>query len=418
MKRYVLILLLLTAGHLMAQDVPPAAPPDPAIALNNEGVALIEKGDFKGAIAKLRDALDVHRDDRHPSRVIVKKNLVAALLGQASQYMSRREFNRAERSIVEARRVGGATPPLIAYEGILAYRRGNLTQAMSLLQDALRADAGLAVAHEFLGMVQYKKEDLPRAIKSWEAAIRFDRSRGKHLLPLIAKARREHAIESRMQVLRSSHFVCKFGDEQSRSVANEILRILEDAYSTIGEELRVYPRELLTAVLYANQDFRGATSAQAWAAGIFDGKIRVPVRNFDKARESIRRTLFHEYTHFAVSRMCRRVPAWLNEGLAQRFEGLEAGGVQAFLSRTKEAGQLKKMQLLSASFATMKDTASVRLAYSQSLSFVAFLEDTYTRSRLIEVLRRMGKGLKADQALRRILGRNLAELEALWLDSL
>ncbi len=412
-----LVIFFLLTSFLLGQEEPESKP-DPSVTLNNAAVALLKKGDYDGAIKKLRRACDLRKIARQEVEPVFTKNLVTALLGKASKVMSVRDFAGADRLILEAKRTGPKNPLITAYEGVLAFRRGYMASATTFLNDALRANSKLGVAHEFLGMIHYKAERLPKAIKSWKAAIKVAPQRQKHLGPMIAKAERELKVESKMQTLRSTHFICKFSDAQNRSIANEILKMLEDAYSKVGSELRLYPNESLTAVLYVDREFRGATRAQGWAAGIFDGKIRVPIRNFERSRIPIRSTLIHEYTHFAVSKIARRVPAWLNEGLAQRMEGIDAEADSPFLRGAKERETLKKFQLLSASFATLKDRKTVRLAYSQSLSFVGFLEREYGMSRLVSVLRRMGKGMAANSALLRVMGRDLSALEKLWVAQL
>ncbi len=416
MRLFCVFMLLCTS--VLAQEPKPAPELDPSVVLNNEAVALLSKGKHEEAIVKLRSAISRRKMAKEKVEEVFKKNLVVALLGKASHSMAKKDLTTADRAILEAKRLDPENPHTTAYEGILAYRRGHFTSATSFLQDALRLDPKLAMAHEFIGMILYKRERIADAIKSWKKAILHDKKRKKHLDSMIAKAKRELAIEEKMQILRSTHFTCKFGDAQNRDVANEVLRMLEDAYAKIGADFRTYPQETLTAILYVDREFRGATRAQGWAAGIYDGKIRVPIRNFANSRNSIRKTLFHEYTHFVVSQICKRVPAWMNEGLAQRMEGLDPLAPSPLLRAAQEKKSLKSLQRLSASFATIRDAKTVRLAYAESLSFIGYLERHFGMSRVIDVLRRLGKGEKINRALSQVYGRDLQELEKLWLADL
>jgi tetratricopeptide (TPR) repeat protein len=419
----ILAILVVLASLLSAQEEPvnpPTSQPtiSPATKLNNEAVELLSKKKYVEAIAKLRKAVGLQELAKTPVDAVIKKNLITSLLGQASRQMANKDLNDADRSVLEAKRIDDKDATVIAYQGVIAFRRGYFSSAMSFLLDALRLDPKLGMAHEFNGMIQYKTEHIPEAITAWKLAIKHEPDRKKHLQPFIKKAEKELAIEKRMQTLRSTHFICKFGDTQNRSIANEVLKMLEEAYAKVGAEFREYPKDALTAVLYADREFQGATNAKGWAAGIYDGKIRVPIRNFTKSKIQISSTLIHEYTHFVVGKLATRVPAWLNEGLAQRMEGNDPKAKDGYLRNLKRQGSLKKLQVLTASFATMLDSRAVRLAYAQSLSFVGFLERTYGMSRIIEVLRHMGKGTNPDDSLRRSMGRSLAELEKLWLADL
>ena len=61
------------------------------------------------------------------------------------------------------------------------------------------------------------------------------------------------------------------------------------------------------------------TGAEEWVGGLYDGAIRVPVRNFTASEGEIRKKLFHEYTHVAVRSVTNRCPTWLNEGLGSLY---------------------------------------------------------------------------------------------------
>ena len=68
--------------------------------------------------------------------------------------------------------------------------------------------------------------------------------------------------------------------------------------------------------------------APVWAAAVFDGRIRVPIRGALAHPEELDRVLSHELAHaFVHSIAPRGVPVWLNEGIAMFFE--PGGGVRA-----------------------------------------------------------------------------------------
>ena len=99
------------------------------------------------------------------------------------------------------------------------------------------------------------------------------------------------------------------------------LEILDRAYFRIGQTLGTYPTDPIPVVLYTAEQFRDITRSPSWAAGAYDGTIRVPMRGALDKREELDRVLSHEFTHALIRTLAARgVPTWLNEGLATRME--------------------------------------------------------------------------------------------------
>ena len=345
-------------------------------------------------------------------------NLVRVLIGCAADLAEARRWSEAEARLLEARRIDGGEPQIYAWEGVIAYQQGLFNAALDRLEEALRRDPKLALAHEYIGMVHYKREHLELALRSFKTAIELDPTRKARLESFMSKLEKELEREGAMRVLRSTHFLCKFGDEQERQVAEEVLDYLEDAYTRVGRSLREYPQETLTVVLYADRDFQAATGAQGWAAGIFDGKIRVPIRNFRGVRRQIRAVLCHEYSHFVARQICADLPAWLNEGLAQLMEGRDPRDVAALLAGLAEKDKLVPLAGMVTTFAGESDATKVRVLYAESLSFVGWLARRAGEERLGDLLRALGQRRELDAAFRATYGEGLADLEKAWIGDL
>ena len=115
---------------------------------------------------------------------------------------------------------------------------------------------------------------------------------------------------------------------------------------------RRFPAEPITVVLYTQQQFRDVTRTPGWSGGLFDGRIRLPVRGGLADRREFERVLTHEYVHALVHSVAAGgVPAWLNEGLAA---ALETGGADR--ARTDIArGPVVPLRSLERSFASLPD---------------------------------------------------------------
>lgn len=113
-----------------------------------------------------------------------------------------------------------------------------------------------------------------------------------------------------------------FEGAADEEIARRTLDVLEDAYWRVGTALYTFPGDVITVVLYTEQQFRDTTRSPSWAAAAYDGRIRIPMRGaLQQAPGELERVLAHELTHAMIRAIAPRgVPTWLNEGLAVMFE--------------------------------------------------------------------------------------------------
>ena len=77
----------------------------------------------------------------------------------------------------------------------------------------------------------------------------------------------------------------------------------------------------IDVVLYSPEQFKTVTRLPAWAVGIYDGRIKVPLGGTSASADDLERVLEHELVHAIVAAIAGpTVPAWLNEGLATALE--------------------------------------------------------------------------------------------------
>src|SRR5262249_3163255 len=139
--------------------------------------------------------------------------------------------------------------------------------------------------------------------------------------------------------LESTHFRATFADDEDRSTVNVVLDAMEEAYDIVGAKFDYYPEGRAPVVLYTQQDFHTITRTPDWAGGVFDGRIKIPVRGLTRSDPNLPRTARHEYAHSVVGRLSAgRCPVWLNEGLAVWAEEAQDGERQAW-AENKVANQ-------------------------------------------------------------------------------
>lgn len=205
-----------------------------------------------------------------------------------------------------------------------------------------------------------------------------------------ASARRAADLHARMQLAVGHHFTVSFEGPEQEDLAARALESLDRAYWRIGEALNSYPATPVPVALYTTEQFRDITRGPAWAAGAFDGTIRVPMRGALDHPDELDRVLAHEFTHALVRTLAARgVPAWLNEGTAAAFERESTTWAA---QRVRQAGGPAPLEALTQSFGRFSD-AQAEVAYATSALAVRRLLDTRGGVAVSNLLRDLGSGV-------------------------
>ena len=116
--------------------------------------------------------------------------------------------------------------------------------------------------------------------------------------------------------------------------------------------------------------------------------------------ENLQRILYHEYAHVLIRGLARHhVPLWLNEGMAQWAAGENSHVLEQRLAQGEKIFPFARLEK---SFAGLSETEA-SLAYAQSLSLTNFLIERFGEVQIIELLNRLGTGLKFQVAAAEIL---------------
>ncbi len=215
-------------------------------------------------------------------------------------------------------------PSLHLGAGLAAYLQAQPTAARHALEQALTLAPTYTAASLLLGEILYRGSDLDGAIRVYEEAAARVPVREQfrpQLTTRLAEWRKEAAIHSGFFQSQGAHFTVLFEGPADEGLARRAVELLESAYWRIGTALATFPEQVITVVLYTQQQFRDITRSPDWAAAAYDGWIRVPMRGALASAGELERVLAHEFTHALVrSLSLRNVPVWLNEGLAVLFE--------------------------------------------------------------------------------------------------
>jgi tetratricopeptide (TPR) repeat protein len=330
---------------------------------------------------------------------------IADKMKEGNDALVARDFDRAARRFWDVIQAEPDAPgPRIGYAAA-EMAQGRDAMALPVILEGLVRDPGVADLHEILGDLRDREERVDEALSSWREAFRLDPS--DRVRERIMKAERELAAGRDFAFSAAAHFTLRYDGALDQDLVASVTDFLEDRFRDLTQAYRHAPSQPITVLLYPRQAFRDVTQAGAEVAGLYDGKIRVPLGGLRQLDPGAKRVLSHELTHAIVQSKTRgNCPRWLHEGLAQAAEPrAPRRGDASTLFRTVRADAP----------ATWPDAA---FSYAASLSFTRFLEGRRGTDVVVSLLDRLGDGETLDAALSALYGATYAELAAEWARSL
>jgi len=296
-------------------------------------------------------------------------------------------------------------PALLKGLGVAAVHAGRSDDAFAPLERAALAEYDPEV-RLLLAHLHDRRDDPAQAVVNLKAVLDREPT-NEAARRMLDKVEREWRAEAGFRREVTPRFVVKYRDTLDAEARREIVQHLEAAAARVGRTLAYTPHQRTTVVLYEHHEFRDVTRVHAWATGLFDGKIRLPVGRVRPAAHELERLAGHEYAHAAIHDLTRgRAPRWLHEGLAQVLEGAAADPIL----RAPAGLTLAGVEAL----ATDSDPLRARAGYDIALWIVRDLLDRGGIEPLRELLARLGAGETIAEAMPRVYGLRLTELESQW----
>ena len=202
-----------------------------------------------------------------------------------------------------------------------------------------------------------------------------------------------------------------FAEELMSTVKQALVRLEEYTGAILEKPVRLY--------VYANSnDLKDAmVFPQEWTGGVAftrHGIIAIGIEpdNLEWGKSAIA----HELTHLVIHQMTfnpyGELPTWLDEGLAMNAEGDLGEFFSKFLKLAADEDQLITVRSLSSPFSAFAEESA--LSYAQSYSIVKFLVDGYGSDKMFELLNVFAEGNGSDEALLKVYGFDMDELNTLW----
>ncbi|MBI3312510.1 MAG: tetratricopeptide repeat protein [Candidatus Omnitrophica bacterium] len=296
---------------------------------------------------------------------------------------------------------------------VIAYEERDLERAMQQAQQAVREDPAHVNAQALLGELHYLKQELAQARACWEKALKLAPGR-QDIRDRLEKLKKEQPVERDLDRSDTHPFVVRFASGQVPVDIGDLRRMLRDAHRKIGQSFGYFPNHTVTVLLYPEADFEKVKGLSHRVAGLYDGKIRLPLLSDRMTSRHLQTVLWHEYTHALVHDFSKgRCPIWLNEGIAQLQETrVNPVRLEAFRA-ARSAGKLPSWDSLWDQ--TEYNPATLELNYQTSYMIAQYLIKREGWSGLVRLLQRLGQGYPVRDALKAEYRMESPALEKEWL---
>jgi tetratricopeptide (TPR) repeat protein len=361
----ILALVALLAAAAFTTAAGAGGDSESANALNEKGLRLAQEGRLEDAVRAFEAALGAAPDDD-----VIKKNLGRCEANFGVELLGKGDAVAAELATRRARDLLPTDAVVRLNLAACLDERGYPARAAVEIKKALELGPEIALAHDRMGTIHYRDGRIDEAVAEWEKAVKLAPA-DKPLAERLANAKASIAAEARLTRQTSAHFEIRFDMEKHAVLASKVLQALEEAHDVVGAELQHFGQETLVVVLLPADEFQSLTGAHGWVAGLYDGRIRLPVKDAEQRETEVLARARHEYVHSVLATLGKRAPSWLHEGLAQVFEGRSVAQAR----RRIAAAPAIPFATLAESFASTRSAEKARLQYDTALAFVAWMRD-------------------------------------------
>jgi tetratricopeptide (TPR) repeat protein len=281
-------------------------------------------------------------------------------------------------------------------------------QAVKLKPDFYEAMAGAGLGYLRLGM---EKEGIDWLDKSWAGDQYNVRTFNTRTLF-------KQTIPKDYTFGASKSFRIRYHNDEKAVLARYLEPTMERAFADMARRYGFTPRTPVTLELYADRNDYGIRTVglpDIAALGVCFGQV---ITAMSPANGDINwgMILWHELGHvFAIQLSSSRVPRWFTEGLSE-YETLIARPDwrrenDADLYGAVANNTLASIANLNSEF-MQPDASAVVVAYYQSAVTIEYLVATYGFPKIVDALKRFGRGGETSDVLQAITGKTIAQLDA------
>lgn len=295
------------------------------------------------------------------------------------------------------------------------YSNDNHHKAQELTKKSIALDPKNVNAYILLGDINYMNQQMPGAKEAWGQAAALVPD-NQAIQSRLDKITREERTEAKMTTKYDVFFNIRVDSSIANVPGFDINRVLNTARAAVSRDFFYSQPGKIPVVVYTYDQYKNTLKdAPEWSDGAYDGKIRIILSATQKDFRKAKSNVIHEYTHAVIGDITNgNCPKWLNEGLA-KYEEFKHGVVPDLteLTQAYNSGALIEWKNIDSAF-TGSTIAQVLLAYQQSYSFVQYLVQKYSMTKLVSLLKILGTKPDFPAAVSMVYSKPLTTLQSEW----
>jgi len=262
------------------------------------------------------------------------------------------------------------------------------------------------IALELLGNIYSLKGEYDIAEEYFNRAIQESLA-PERIRKSLQKLKKEASMQDSMTQEKRSYFNLHFeGGEEDPELGEKIVGLMDSLSIKICDDFNTELRDSVEVILLSHKDYSNVTETRSWSGGLYDGKIRIPVKNLNGDLEKLKPVLAHELTHMVIhTKVGTSCPIWLNEGLACYQEGRSQYSI-SIARKYLSINSKFKLGNLPKSFLKLSK-GEAKNAYAISNSIVSFLIERYGMASMQDVLQALANGKTAKEAIENVYMLNI-----------
>ena len=386
------------------------------VTLSNYSVYLSSQNDFENAIDNIEQAYVISPSDE------VKKIYKTILNNYVVTLLNKQDWEAALANLHYLRSLetyqddlNDKIAQVYCRWGINLLDTNENDQAQDKFLRVLQYDNSHSDALFYLGYILYNLQDLRTAKYYWSILAKKDPDY-MQVDKLLSKLERELSVEEKFQYKNEDRFHLHYGENLDEDVINEINDALNSAYDKICARLSYYPSKKIPVIIMDRTDFSMDTNLPYWIAGLYDGKIRLPIPADNSGRivsEELRQTIFHEFTHVLIHGLSAdKVPLWFNEGLAEYSSGKKTD--YTLLKENLLNNSYISFANLNRSLYDKTNPQRMRLAYESSMSVVDYIFYRYGIRKIKKMIFLFSEDKTQKEVFKLCFGLSEYEFEQRW----
>lgn len=372
-----------------------------------EGLQYYQKAEYEKTIVYFTDKLG-EKDD-----VSIRKIIANSYSELAHQFYNTNKIDDSIKMLQKAIEYNPNQSVFYKNIGILYYNEGKYEKAIKMFEKTIELDPNDSFGHEYSGRCYYFINNSQQALEKLDIAINLNPNNSP-LMNFKKQVESEYKNERFFGKTSKEIFIIRYDRESEFRLSTFVLDVLAEAYWHILQNLSYYEKKdfKIPVIIYTQKDFSETVKHPDWAGAIYDGKIKIPVGNIDEQSDKkLENFIYHEVTHSVLFYYIKgnKIPAWLNEGIAQKNEKHSRDIMQ--IKKWLRDKKLIPLKDLEESFIKYTDQNIVDLAYMESLLAVDFIETQYSSSAILNILRKLKENKTIEEAISSVLFTNSSQFE-------